>query len=69
MKSFIYIKDIINNLNKSLYHSIFRKDNRVMHYGRFTNYYDNRTEKKVDYNNLDHCGPCGLDELKIKNNR
>lgn len=31
--------------------------------GRWGNHYDNKTNIKTDYSNIDHCGPCGLDKI------
>jgi len=32
--------------------------------GRWGNHDDNKTIIKGDYNNVDHCGPCGLGKIK-----
>lgn len=32
--------------------------------GRWGNHDDNKTIIKTDYNNVDHCGPCGLGKIK-----
>jgi hypothetical protein len=36
--------------------------------GRWTNECNNKTNKKIDFSNVDHCGPCGQNSLKYEMN-
>lgn len=64
--------DILTRVRKFIFPYNFDiypdKTKRV--YGRWGNSTCNETiNRKVDYTNVDHCGPCGIDELyKIRKN-
>ena len=36
--------------------------------GRWTNECNTKTNKKIDFSNEDHCGPCGQNSLKYEIN-
>ena len=40
-----------------------------MHVGRWSNDCDTKTNKKIDYSNEDHCGPCGKNVLDTINKK
>jgi hypothetical protein len=43
---------------------IYIKDSKLL-LGRWTiNYCHNNINKKIDSGNIDHCGPCGQNDLK-----
>jgi hypothetical protein len=44
----------------------FRPIPKPMHVGRWSNDCDTKTNKKIDYSNEDHCGPCGKNSLKYE---
>ena len=47
----------------------FRPIPKPMHVGRWSNDCDAKTNKKIDYSNEDHCGPCGKNVLDTLNKK
>ena len=54
---------IINPLKTIFpYNFVFYEKNKPLILGRWNNHYCNsKTNRKIDYANIDHCGPCGLE--------
>ena len=47
----------------------FRPIPKPMHVGRWGNDCDTKTNKKIDYSNEYHCGPCGKNVLDNINSK
>lgn len=54
---------IINPLKTIFpYNFVFYEKTKPLILGRWNNHYCNsKTNRKIDYANIDHCGPCGLE--------
>ena len=47
--------------NKFPYHLDLFKNEQNIHLGRWGNHHNKNL--KIDYNNVDHCGPCGNEKI------
>ncbi len=51
------------------YNFVFYEKSKPIVLGRWhINHSDDKKTIKADYSNLDHCGPCGFDELRDVHN-
>ena len=61
---------IVNNPNNRILYtvinSIFIHEHKPPQLGRWGLIHDNRVDRKVDWSNEDHCGPCGSLKLEKK---
>lgn len=60
-----YLARVFNYIvPKDIIHSYFQK--QPNHLGRWSNDCNIKTNKKIDFANEDHCGPCGSSNKDIK---
>ena len=52
-----YLVRLFNYIPKQILQSYFQK--KPSHLGRWNNDCNIKTNKKIDFANEDHCGPCG----------
>ena len=64
-------RTIVNNPNNrilyTIINSIFIHEHKPTQLGRWGLIHDDRVDRKVDWSNEDHCGPCGT--LKLDKNK